>query len=203
VADLSGAEIFVPKLFFGLGLGQVHPADCTLRRSAIYDVVVSYDAWGPVGLELMFGQWKVEDEPYLAGTSQVNVTGATNELQMQPLLAMLSLSYEPVRWDCRFYVGVGGGYSMYTSYNVSSDYRAEVLDNGYPSYDADASDFWLFQAAAGAEVFSSTDAKLNIGFEARYLTGNIEWTQNYGGSPVTGNLDTDFFVLRTYLSWHF
>jgi hypothetical protein len=198
VADLSGEQLGLPRLFVGLGISRISPRDSTLARSSEVplDLNISFDLSSWMTLEFLAGFWSVGDEP-------PEVSGADSELEMVPVLAQVQFYADVPSRKSRVYVGLGGGWSI-NDYHVGPVHReykkqAESLAN----YDADAKDGALFQGVVGVEAYSTSDAKLNLAVEARYVFGEADKVEILDGSERAGEFDIKLWILRANLTWHF
>jgi hypothetical protein len=61
----------------------------------------------------------------------------------------------------------------------------------------------MMQAATGIELYSTSDAKLNLALELRYLFGDAELTETLDGTPRTSERSLDLWLTRANITWHF
>jgi hypothetical protein len=202
VADLSGDQLFLPHFFTGFSVGNVVAFDSTLVSSPVYDVNLALDIGSHLSLEVMFGWWSIQDQP-------ANIPGADSKLVMNPVLAFLQFYKDVPRLRSRYYVGAGIGYST-NSYDLGATHEQYVLlHDNLDDYDIDVSDGTLLKAAIGWERYSTSDAKLNLGIELSYVSGqaDLRIDRTSGGTTdqyVIGSFPMDnMWMFRANITWHY
>ena len=197
VADLSGDDPGLPRVFMGLAYGQIFPKDRTLASGPVYDLNLAWDVNSWLTTEFAVGLWNIGDRPS-------GVPGADSIFEMRPLLAMLQFTGEIPRLKSRLYLGAGLGYSQ-NSYDLGRNHESYYeIDIGTPDYDVTADDGLVMQYAVGWEAYSTADAELNLGIELRYVTGRVERVQWSQGAVTTAeDVDLEFYLLRFNVTWHF
>jgi len=197
-ADLSAAELTLPRFFAGVAIGTVMPESSSLQTSAVYDVNLAYDLAGWLSVEVLIGSWNVADRPS-------NVPPADSTLRMTPCLALVQVYRDSHRLRGRLYAGAGVGYSV-NDYRLGSAHKEYVMDqDGLTDYDLIASDGPVVQAAVGWEAYSTADARLNLGLELRYVSADIDLTIRRSGlADYTIDFPADkLWMMRVNLTWHF
>lgn len=198
VADVSGAILDLPRLFFGIGYAQLRPQDSSLETSVVYDLNVAYDLASSLTFELAFGLWNIADRPVGIPDGE-----SDSDLQMRPILGMLQLSGEASQWKARVYFAAGGGYSI-NSYDLGRSHRLYVESQGTPAYSVRADDAFLWQLALGAELYSTADAALNFGVEFRYVWGMVERVERTGDTIFNvDEVELNLYLIRANVTWHF
>ncbi len=194
VADLSAAEIGLARFFLGAGFGWAFPDRLSLKSGTTFEFSAAFDIGRAATIEILpWGLWSLPDSP---------VPGADSALQMQPLLATLQIRL----WEGnkgRFYLGGGGGYS-WNYYALGQAHRSAVMSGlGLTSYYAVAGDGWLTHLVGGWEWYSTTDAKLILGVELRYVMGRIDIMQYLETATKTDTIDLGVYTFRVSLTGHF
>ncbi len=194
VADLSAVEIGLARFFLGVGLGLAYPNNLSLSSGTTFELSTAFDIAETVTIEIMpWGLWSLPDHP---------MPGADSALEMQPLLATLQIRL----WEGssgRAYIGGGGGYS-WNNYSLGSTHRAAVMNAlGLSSYSVAVGDGWLTHLVGGWEWYSTSDAKLNLGLELRYVMGQVDMTQYLEASTKTDVIDLGVYTFRVSLTGHF
>ena len=197
VADVSGAILDLPRVFFGIGYSQLRPEDSSLTTSTVYDLNVAYDLTANLTFEFAFGLWNIPDRP-------VGIPEGDSDLEMRPVLGMLQLSGEVSQWKARVYVAAGGGYTV-NSYALGASHRYHVENvDRVPAYSVTADDAFLWQLALGVEVYSTADAALNFGVELRYVSGEVERVERTSDTIFNvDEVELNLYLIRANVTWHF
>ena len=193
VADLSGDLYGVSRLFTGFSLGQAYPVDSSLEKGTTYDFSLAYDVASSLAVELVLGHWDLGDEP---------VPNAGSSLSTVPVLAMAQFQGEFGR--TRFYVGAGAGYAFNDYETGYGHSQAAMSDLGISSYGVEVDNALLFQYGGGLEFYSTLDAKLNLGVDARFVSGEVDTTEQLGSTGSRESTrDVKLWLIRVGLTWHF
>ena len=104
----------------------------------------------------------------------------------------------------RFYVGAGAGYAFNDYETGYGHSQAAMSDLGISSYGVEVDNALLFQYGGGLEFYSTLDAKLNLGVDARFVSGEVDTTEQLGSTGSRESTrDVKLWLIRVGLTWHF